>query len=81
MLGAFFLMYFENVVQAEIGEQWLLVLGLVFMFMVIFVPGGFVDLGRRIARAVGKRVRPRRDNVPDMEPDADRLAGERKAHV
>ncbi len=76
ILGAFFLLYFENVVQGEIGEQWLLVLGLVFMFMVIFVPGGFADLARRIWRGLGKRVRPRRHNVPDMEPEADRLAGQ-----
>jgi len=72
MVGAFFLLYFENVVQAEIGEQWLLVLGLVFMFMVIFVPGGFVDLVRRLFRMVGLRRR-RRHNVPDMEPEADAL--------
>jgi branched-chain amino acid transport system permease protein len=76
MLGAFFLLYFENVVQAEIGEQWLLVLGLIFMLMVIFVPGGFADLARRCWRAVDRRLRPRRHNVPDMEPDADRLPGE-----
>jgi branched-chain amino acid transport system permease protein len=76
MLGAFFLLYFENVVQAEIGEQWLLVLGLIFMLMVIFVPGGFADLARRCWRAVDRRMRPRRHNVPDMEPDADRLPGE-----
>ena len=78
MLGAFFLLYFENVVQAEIGEQWLLVLGLVFMFMVIFLPGGFADVIRRTWRGMGKRIRRRRHNVPDMEPDADRLAGERR---
>jgi branched-chain amino acid transport system permease protein len=78
MLGALFLLYFENVVQAEIGEQWLLVLGLVFMGMVIFLPGGFADLGRRAWRAVDKRIRPRRHNVPDMEADADRLPGERR---
>jgi branched-chain amino acid transport system permease protein len=60
MLGAVFLLYFENVVQAEIGEQWLLVLGLIFMIMVIFLPGGFADVGRRIWRAVDRRMRPRR---------------------
>ena len=76
MVGAFFLLYFENVVQAEIGQQWLLVLGLVFMFMVIFVPGGFADLARRVWRPIGRRVRQRRHNVPDMEPDADRLSGD-----
>ncbi len=78
MLGAVFLLYFENVVQAEIGEQWLLVLGLVFMSMVIFVPGGFADLARRCWQAVDRRLRPRRHNVPDMDPDADRLQGERE---
>jgi branched-chain amino acid transport system permease protein len=76
MLGAFFLLYFENVVQAEIGEQWLLVLGAVFVFMVVFIPGGFADMARRAWRWLGKYVKPRRRNVPDMEPDADRLAGE-----
>jgi branched-chain amino acid transport system permease protein len=65
MIGATFMLYFENVVQAFIGEQWRLVLGLIFVLVVIFLPGGFVDLARRARKAMGQVVPSRRDNVPD----------------
>ena len=71
ILGAGFMLYFENVIQGFIGEQWKLVLGLIFVFMVIFLPGGFVDLARQIWRSLGHRIRARRYNVPDMAPEAD----------
>jgi branched-chain amino acid transport system permease protein len=64
MLGAGFMLYFENVIQAVIGGEWKLVLGLVFVTMVIFLPGGFVDLWRRIRKQFGHVYR-RRFNVPD----------------
>lgn len=72
IIGAGFLMYFENVVQAAIGEQWKLVLGVIFVLVVIFLPGGFVQLGQMFWRATGHKVRQRRHNVPDMEPDTIR---------
>ncbi len=65
MIGATFMLYFENVVQGAIGEQWKLVLGLIFVLVVIFLPGGFVDLWRRTRKAFGQMVPSRRDNVPD----------------
>jgi branched-chain amino acid transport system permease protein len=71
ILGAGFMLYFENVVQGFIGQQWKLVLGLIFVFIVIFMPGGFADIGRRVWKATGRRVRSRRKNVPDMAPEAD----------
>lgn len=64
MLGAGFMLYFENVVQGVIGPQWKLVLGSVFVLVVIFMPGGFIDLYRRIRQAMGVTT-TRRDNVPD----------------
>ncbi|MDC0335842.1 branched-chain amino acid ABC transporter permease [Pseudodesulfovibrio sp.] len=64
MLGAAFMLYFENVVQGVIGPQWKLVLGSIFVLVVIFMPGGFIDLYRRIRQAMGTKV-TRRDNVPD----------------
>jgi len=64
MLGATFMLYFENVIQGLIGEQWKLVLGTVFVLMVIFLPGGFMDLWRRLKALLG-RPSSRRDNVPD----------------
>lgn len=64
MLGATFMLYFENVIQGYIGGEWKLVLGTVFVLMVIFLPGGFMDLWRRLkSRFVP--TEPRRDNVPD----------------
>ncbi len=65
MIGATFMLYFENVVQAAIGEQWKLVLGLIFVLMVVFLPGGFVDGFNRIRKALGAKVGDRRENVPD----------------
>lgn len=50
MLGAGFMLYFENVLSVDLGEQWLLVLGLIFMFVVIFMPGGFMEALERIKR-------------------------------
>ena len=71
MIGAAFMEYFANVVQAfpGIGEQWKLVLGLIFMGVVIFLPGGFMQIGSIVWKQTGGRVRQRRHNVPDMEPD------------
>ncbi|ESR25314.1 branched-chain amino acid ABC transporter permease [Lutibaculum baratangense] len=68
MIGAAFLMYFENVVQGMIGEQWRLILGLIFAAIVIFLPGGLIDIWRVVWRATGhKLLHGRRHNVPDME--------------
>ena len=38
-----------------IGKGWHLTLGIVFMLVVIFLPGGLVEGGQRIARLFGKR--------------------------
>ncbi len=65
MIGAAFMLYFENVVQGYLGEQWKLVLGIIFVLMVIFAPGGFIDIYRRIRKRLGMKARERRDNVPD----------------
>ncbi len=76
MIGALFMEYFANVGQTVpgIGEVWRLYLGLIFMGIVIFVPGGFMEMGARLWGATGQRVRRRRHNVPDMEPHEVRAA-------
>jgi len=48
MIGAAFMLYFENVVSVLLREQWLLVLGILFMGIVIFLPGGFVEAAKRL---------------------------------
>ena len=76
MIGAAFMEYFANVVQAfpSVGEQWRLILGLIFMSVVIFLPGGFMQIGAIVWKHTGHRVRARRHNVPDMEPHEVRAA-------
>ena len=73
MIGAAFMLYFENVVQAFIGEKWHLVLGIIFVLIVVFLPGGFVDGFNRIRKAVGAKTGPRRGNVPDASEAMSRM--------
>jgi branched-chain amino acid transport system permease protein len=63
MLGAGIVLYLQNVLSATI-PQWLLVQGLIFMAFVVFLPGGVVEAGRRLARALS-RGRKRQPPVPD----------------
>lgn len=48
IIGSAFVLYFENVLSVPLGGEWLLVLGLIFMAVVVFLPGGFVDGLKRI---------------------------------
>jgi branched-chain amino acid transport system permease protein len=57
--GAGFMLYFENVIQGFIGEQWRLVLGLIFVAIVIFMPGGMAELCRKLARRRDRGARDR----------------------
>jgi branched-chain amino acid transport system permease protein len=65
MIGAAFMLFFENVVQAEIGELWKLFMGVIFVLIVIFLPGGFVEGWQRLRKLMGRKVPSRRHNVPD----------------
>jgi hypothetical protein len=38
-----------------VGKGWHLTLGLMFMAVVIFLPGGLVELGQRIGRALSRK--------------------------
>lgn len=61
MIGAAFVQYFENVVAAFLEEQWLLILGLIFMIMVAFIPGGLMELYNKVITKLKK-------NSHDGEP-------------
>ena len=68
MIGAAFMMYFENVASAWLGEQWLLVLGLVFVLIMMYLPGGFMEGGRRVRTWIRHR-RGSADAHPPAEKD------------
>ena len=44
-----------TMVYPFVGKGWHLTLGLIFMLVVIFLPGGLVEGGQRIARAFGRK--------------------------
>ncbi|MFC2969610.1 branched-chain amino acid ABC transporter permease [Acidimangrovimonas pyrenivorans] len=49
------------------GEGWHLTLGLLFMLVVIFLPGGLIEGGQRIGRLLSRRKRPGGDD-PEHHP-------------
>lgn len=55
MIGAAFMMYFENVASAWLGEQWLLVLGVLFVLIMMYLPGGFMEAGQRARGWIRRR--------------------------
>lgn len=55
--------FLVGIVYPFIGKGWHLTLGIIFMLVVIFLPGGLVEGGQRVARLF-KRKKPADDN-PD----------------
>lgn len=52
-----------------IGKGWHLTLGIIFMLVVIFLPGGLVEGGQRIANALrGKKAKDGAGKSPSTEP-------------
>ena len=47
--------FFVTIIHPFIGKGWHLTLGLVFMAVVIFLPGGLVELGQRIGRIFSRK--------------------------
>jgi ABC-type branched-subunit amino acid transport system permease subunit len=56
-----------TIIHPFVGKGWGLTLGLMFMLVVIFLPGGLVEGGQRIGRFVFRR---RDRNAPSLETDA-----------
>ncbi|MEM6387848.1 MAG: branched-chain amino acid ABC transporter permease [Pseudomonadota bacterium] len=55
------------IVHPFIGKGWHLTLGIVFMLVVIFLPGGLVEGGQRIGRLFGRKKRKETPS-PDATP-------------
>lgn len=74
MIGAAFMMYFENVASAAIGEQWLLILGVIFVLVVVFLPGGVVEGYHRLRRWLAGRRAGADDTGPAAGAEASASA-------
>ncbi|MEM7633398.1 MAG: branched-chain amino acid ABC transporter permease [Pseudomonadota bacterium] len=56
------------IIHPFVGKGWHLTLGLMFMLIVIFLPGGLVDGGQRIWNRITGRSRTQNEPVADPKP-------------
>ncbi len=56
------------VIHPFVGKGWHLTLGLLFMMVVIFLPGGLVELGQRIGRLFSRKPAEGDDTAGDVKP-------------
>ena len=52
--------FWTALIKPFLGDTWLLTLGLVFMAVVAFLPGGLMELPKKIL-ALGRRLRPQEE--------------------
>ncbi|MEM6617597.1 MAG: branched-chain amino acid ABC transporter permease [Pseudomonadota bacterium] len=63
--------FFVFIVYPFIGKGWHLTLGIVFMLVVIFLPGGMVEGGQRIARLFGGKKKSTDDGAEPAPTPAE----------
>ena len=47
--------FFVTIIYPFVGKGWHLTLGLMFMGVIIFLPGGLVELGQRLSRVFRRK--------------------------
>ena len=57
-----------NILYPFIGKGWHLTLGIIFMLVVIFLPGGLVEGGQRIGRLFRRKKKSEAGNAAGTEP-------------
>ena len=56
-----------SIIYPFVGKGWHLTLGLIFMAVIIFLPGGLVELGQKVA-SIFKKKGPTPSNNPNTKP-------------
>ncbi|MEC7206253.1 MAG: branched-chain amino acid ABC transporter permease, partial [Pseudomonadota bacterium] len=59
--------FIVSIIYPFVGKGWHLTLGLIFMAVIIFLPGGLVELGQKVASIFKKRGSTPSNN-PNTEP-------------
>lgn len=59
--------FFVSIIHPFIGKGWHLTLGIMFMAVIIFLPGGLVELGQRIRRLFSRK-KPQDTTSAQLEP-------------
>jgi ABC-type branched-subunit amino acid transport system permease subunit len=60
--------FFVTIIYPFIGKGWHLTLGIMFMLVVIFLPGGVVEGGQRIKRLFSRKSKDDADAAPSAAP-------------
>ncbi|MEM9853277.1 MAG: branched-chain amino acid ABC transporter permease, partial [Pseudomonadota bacterium] len=64
--------FFVSMVYPFVGKGWHLTLGIMFMAVIIFLPGGLVEGGKRISNWVrGKRHKPGGAEADEVKTPAE----------
>jgi len=59
--------FIVSIIYPFVGKGWHLTLGLIFMAVIIFLPGGLVELGQKVA-SIFKKKNSTTTNTPKIEP-------------
>ena len=59
--------FIVSIIYPFVGKGWHLTLGLIFMAVIIFLPGGLVELGQKVA-SIFKKKGPTPNNNPNTKP-------------
>lgn len=60
--------FIVSIVYPFVGKGWHLTLGILFMLVVIFLPGGLVEGGQRIGRLFRRKKKPAAPQAADTKP-------------
>jgi len=69
--------FLVTIVHPFVGKGWHLTLGLLFMMVVIFLPGGLVEGGQRVAKLFKRDKTPKGDD-PEHHPEHVAYVGEKE---
>ena len=59
--------FIVSIIYPFVGKGWHLTLGLIFMAVIIFLPGGLVELGQKVA-SIFKKKGSTPSNNPNTKP-------------
>ncbi len=77
IIGALFYVVVKELLALKLVELHLIIFGLLFILVVLFLPGGFVEAWKRVRKALARRIRwlqPQPSPRSQGEPAAESLA-------
>jgi ABC-type branched-subunit amino acid transport system permease subunit len=70
VIGAVFMVVVKELLVLRLGEFHLIVFGVLFILVVLFLPGGLVEAWEKIQRALTRRARRKQVAMPIQETES-----------